>query len=467
MVDLAELRSLYLFEGMPEEQIADLLAAAEEVAVSPGEILFAEGQPAETWWVLLEGELDLVRHVGREDAVVSRMSTAGRWAGGFRAWDEHGVYLATARSVGTGRVARVPAAALRAWTQRWFPPAVHLLEGLFGTARSIESTARERAALVTLGTLSAGLAHEINNPATAAVRAVPSLEEACGTLLGGLRRLADDDITASQFAALDELRQELVPPDPPLSPLALADREDELSDWLAERGVPDEHVVAPALAAAGADVAWCERVAGALPDGGLAPALQWVASALTARTLVGEVKEATGRISALVASVKQYSQMDRASRQVVDLRDGLESTLVMLGHVLRDGVAVERDYGADVPQVEVFPAELNQVWTNLVSNAVDAMPDGGTLRLTTRTDGDDVVVEVADTGTGMTPEVAARAFDAFFTTKDVGKGTGLGLDIARRIVVERHAGDIAIDSRPGRTVVRVRLPARSTATPQG
>ena len=172
------------------------------------------------------------------------------------------------------------------------------------------------------------------------------------------------------------------------------------------------------------------------------------------------MKESTRRISELVAAVKSYSQMDRASMQRIDVTEGIESTLVMLGHKLRDGVTVVRDYGADVPRIEAYAGELNQVWTNLIDNAVDAMDGAGTLRVATRADGDAVVVEIGDTGPGMPPQVAARAFEAFFTTKDVGKGTGLGLDIARRIVVERHGGTIAIDSQPGQTVLRVRIPVR-------
>ena len=177
-------------------------------------------------------------------------------------------------------------------------------------------------------------------------------------------------------------------------------------------------------------------------------------------TLVSEVKESTRRISELVGTFKSYSQMDRASIQPTDVADGLESTLVMLSHKLRDGVKVVRDYGADVPRIEAYAGELNQVWTNLIDNAVDAMDGVGTLQVATRADGDHVVVEIGDTGQGMPPEVAARAFEAFYTTKDVGKGTGLGLDIARRIVVDRHGGEISIDSRPGATVLRVRIPVR-------
>jgi signal transduction histidine kinase len=190
-----------------------------------------------------------------------------------------------------------------------------------------------------------------------------------------------------------------------------------------------------------------------------------VASTLATSTLLAEVRESTRRVSDLVAAVRSYSQMDRASMQLVDVTEGLESTLVMLGHTLRDGVTVVRDYGAGVPRVAAYAGELNQVWTNLIDNAVDAMGGAGTLRLTTRAEDGNVVVEVTDTGPGMPPGVAARAFEAFYTTKDVGRGTGLGLDIARRIVEERHGGTIGIDSSPGRTVLRVRLPVPSPDTP--
>ncbi len=176
------------------------------------------------------------------------------------------------------------------------------------------------------------------------------------------------------------------------------------------------------------------------------------------------MKESTGRISELVAAIKSHSQMDKSSMQTIDVTEGLESTLVMLGHKLRDGVTVVREYGAGVPRIEAYAGELNQVWTNLMDNAVDAMDGGGTLRVATRADGDAVVVEICDTGPGMSPQVLARAFEAFYTTKDVGKGTGLGLDIAKRIIEQRHGGTIDVESEPGNTVLRVRLPVRPRKT---
>jgi signal transduction histidine kinase len=421
-------------------------------------VLFTEGEHADSWWVLVDGSIDLVKHVGREDTVVARMDVPGRWAGGFRAWDDQGVYLATGRGRVPGRVLRVPATTLRSLSDAWFPLGGHLIEGVYRTARSIESTARQRGALVTLGTLAAGLAHEINNPASAATRAAAELDAACKELLSAQRRLADAEMTARQYAALDTLRREVAAPVGVPDPLVLAAREQALSAWMSRHRVDEDWLLAPPLAAAGIDVAWCERAAAVLEASALEPALRWVASTFSAATLLGEVQESTRRISELVSAVRSYSQMDRASRQRIDVTEGLESTLVMLGHKLRDAVTVVREYAVDVPMIEAYPGELNQVWTNLVDNAVDAMDGGGTLRLVTRCDGDDVVVEVVDSGAGMTPAVAARAFEAFYTTKDVDRGTGLGLDIARRIVVERHHGSITVDSRPGETVMRVRLP---------
>jgi signal transduction histidine kinase len=461
MTRVSELRGFEVFDGLTDAQLGELADGGTEVAVQPGAEVFHEGEPADDWWVLVEGAIDLVRRIGNEDVLVSRMDVPGRWAGGFRAWDEHAVYLATGRGAAAGRVLRVPATLLRDRVSEWFPLARHLIDGLYRTARSIESTARQREALVTLGKLAAGLAHEINNPAAATARAVDGLESATGTMLASLSALASGDLTAAQFTALDELRRQIEPPPAATAdPLAAADLEDDLTSWLSGRGISRDWEIAAPLAAAGLGTDWCERAARALPGAALEPGLEWVASTLTAATLLAEIKESTRRISALVAAVRSYSHLDRASMQRVSVTDGLESTLVILGYKLRGRITVQRDYGGDVPQIEAYAGELNQVWTNLIDNAIDAMDGGGTLALTTRADGDHVVVEIADTGAGMPPEVAARAFEAFFTTKEAGKGTGLGLDIAQRIVVERHGGTISIDSEPGRTVLRVRLPVR-------
>ena len=462
-MDVDELRSIELFTGLTDDQLAELADGGDEVSFETGDVLFTEGDHADQWWVLLAGSLDLVRRVGREDVIVARMDLPGRWAGGFRAWDDNGIYFATGRGATGGRVLRLDAPRLRELVNHWFPLAGHLIGGLHHTARSIESTVRQRDALVTLGTLAAGLAHEINNPAAAASRTVDDLGKSCDALLESLTQLARDEVTATQFTALDALRRERATPEP-LDALAEADRESELATWLESAGVPGPWELASVLSAGGIDVAWCQRVHRALGDHALGPGLEWVSATISSQSLLSELKEAIRRISDLVAAVRSYSQLDRASRQRVDVREGLESTLTMLGHKLRTGVTVVREYD-ELPPIDGYAGELNQVWTNVVDNAVDAMDGSGTLTLRTRTEGEWLVVEIADTGSGMAPEVAARAFEPFFSTKDVGQGTGLGLDIARRIVVERHRGLIDIDTPAHEgtgTVIRVRLPLKAS-----
>jgi len=456
-VDLVDLRGIGLFAATDDDQLLALRSAGSEVAFECGDVLFQENHPAESWWVLLEGSIDLVRHVGHEETRLGAMTVPGQWAGGFRAWDEHGAYLATGRATTAGRMLSVPAPALRSsWTAR-FPLGLHLIEGVSRSARNYEAMARQREALAALGTLAAGLAHELNNPAAAAARAVDALAEACEEMLSSLRRLAAAPISADQFAGLDALRRELELR-PAGAMMDVADREDAVTDWLSGHDVTRDWMLAPALAAAGADVEWCERVAGALGGPPLEPGLEWVAATVSVAGLVEEAKDSTRRISDLVSAVKSYSQLDRASMQQTDIAEGLESTLVMFAHRIPGDITVVRDYGPDVPRIQALAAELNQVWTNLIDNALHAMAGAGTLRISTRLDRDAVVVEIADTGSGMSPETQKHAFDPFYTTKGVGEGTGLGLDISRRIV-DRHHGEIAIDLEPGETVLRVRLPS--------
>ena len=458
-----ELRAVPILDGFTDEQVAELAAAGEETTYDAGVRLFDEGRPADDWWVLLSGRIDLVRRIGHEEAIMATMEHAGQWAGGFRAWDEHGIYMGSARVMEPSRVFRLPAPALGRFGETWFPFAVHLLRGLIGTARRIEVNARQREALVALGTLAAGLAHEINNPASAAVRSVGALQQSSDDVFASLQRLAGLGITAEQFVVLDGLRRAIDVSAAPTG-VALTELEDTLTDWLTSHEVDRDWVIAPALAGAGVEAAWLDRAAASLSGTALQAGLEWVAAAVTTTTLIAEAQDATRRISDLVSAVKSYAQLDRAAVQDVRVVDGLESTLIMLGHKMRDGITVVRDYDDTVPTITANPGELNQVWTNLIDNAVDAMDGSGTLTIRTSADDRHVTVEVCDTGHGLSAEVAAHAFEPFYTTKEVGRGTGLGLDISRRIVEEHHGGEIAIESSPGATVVRVRLPLGGSAT---
>ncbi|MEA2508551.1 MAG: hypothetical protein QOG21_633 [Actinomycetota bacterium] len=459
-MQIQELRSLFVFEGLSDEQLIQLEAASSNVSFDNGDILFREGDPADFWWVLLDGHVELLRRSGHEESVVSVMDRPGLWSGGFRAWTDSAGYLATGRASGSGQMLQVPAVALGELVRSWFPFGVHLIAGFFQTVRTMEALSRQREALVALGTLAAGLAHELNNPASAATRAVDALETTYDTLSESLLRLAEQRLSAEQFRAIDSLRRELDASSTGADPLSVTDREEALIDWLDAHEVPDSWRIAPALGSTGADVAWSERVKQVLDPIPLGPSLEWMASGLSAAALLAEIKESTRRVSDLVSTVKSYSQLDRASLQLIDVTEGIESTLVILGEKLREGISVVRDYARDLPEIEAIPGELNQVWTNLIDNAIDAMDGQGTLHLCTRADGDSVIIEVADTGAGIPVDVQARAFEPFFTTKEVGKGTGLGLDISRRIVVERHHGEIAIRSQPGETVLTIKLPTR-------
>lgn len=461
-MDFDELRGLFIFDKLDDDHLRTLMEGSAEVPFEPGQLLFVQGEPADYWWALLEGRVELVRRAaGREEKVAYVFDTPGQWGGGLRAWtDDRVSYVASLRGASHGRALRVPVAVLRATVQDAQPLGFHLLIAFFSSLRSFEAESREWESLVALGRMSAGLAHELNNPAAAAARSADALQQTSEEMMSSLVDMACEAMSADEFIKLDALRRELSPQGGGTDSVVLADREDAITTWLDAHEVDKSWELAPLLAAAGADIEWLERAREVCPGHLLGTALAWVASALSTQSLIGEVKEATGRISALVADVRSYTQVGRSALQEIDVTEGLESTVSMLGHRLRPGVTVTRNFDSAVPKIEANPAELNQVWTNLIGNAIDAMNGSGTLTLSTRSDGDDVVVDVADSGSGITPEVKARIFDAFFTTKDVGKGTGLGLGIARQIVVERHRGSIDVDSEPGHTVFHVRLPRR-------
>jgi signal transduction histidine kinase len=459
-----ELRTLFLFEALDEEQLTWLSDHGEVRAFDGGAAVYREGEPAEALWVLLDGGLRLTRLMGGEDVVISETTARGVYAGATRAYvdEPDPVYTNSVITTQASSFFRIPGQDFAALMRRWFPMAVHLLDGLYIGIRNSEGTFRQREHLARLGTLSANLAHELNNPAAAAVRATGQLRERVAGMRHKLGMIASGPIDRSaiaQLVAAQERAVELAAKSRRrLTAVEEADLEDALIDRMDELGVASGVDLAPAFVGAGLGVEWLDEVAESVQGGALEGPLRWMAYTVETENLMDEIEDATGRISTLVAAVKQYSYMDSASRQEVDLHTGLDSTVVMLGHKLA-GVEVRREYDPDLPRVPAWGAELNQVWTNLIDNAADAMQGTGRLVLRTRRDGDDAVcVEVEDGGPGIPPEVQGRVFDAFFTTKAPGEGSGLGLDGARRIVEQRHLGTLDFTTGPDGTVFRVRLP---------
>jgi len=342
-------------------------------------------------------------------------------------------------------------------------PAVHrrVMKNFAPVVRRLNDIEQNRERLASLGEMAAGLAHELNNPAAAAQRAADQLGHALLVINHALRAFVEAGVErteAEQLLALHRQAMEGAAGHSALAALDAADAEDALRDTLEDLGVPEPWQISEPLAAAGVDVAWLEQVA-ALAGPATPKALKWVAATLTAEDLVAELKDSTQRMSDLVGAVKTYAYMDRGGLVEVDLHEGLESTVVIMGHKLKHTrIAIVREYDRSLPKLTIRGSELNQVWTNLIHNAIDALGDSGTITIATRRDGACAIVEISDDGPGIPPAVREHIFDSFFTTKEAGEGTGLGLQTARRIVVDRHDGSIAVDSEPGRTTFRVSLP---------
>ncbi|MFF4906506.1 ATP-binding protein [Streptomyces sp. NPDC001260] len=466
-----EIGSLFLFEKLSAEQLGQLCSAGRVEKFEPGPV-YTEGDPATCFYVMIEGTVVLSRRVGADDVEVTRTSQRGAYAGAMQAYlgdRVRQVYPNSMRVTQPSRFFVLPAEKFADFMAENFPMAVHLLEGLFWGSKNTQRAVGQRERLLALGSLSAGLTHELNNPAAAAVRATATLRERVGKMRHKLAVISQSSYTPEDMANLIDIQErtaERVAKAPVLSPLEASDREDALADWLDDHGIQEGWRIAPTFVQAGLDVDWLEQVAAAVNEEILPNAIGWLNYTVETELLMDEINDSTTRISHLVDAAKQYSQLDRAPFQVADVHELLDSTLLMLSGKTGERIKVVKDYDRTLPRIPAYPAELNQVWTNLIDNAVSAMNStggDGTLTVRTALKNDRLLVEFKDTGPGVPREIRDRIFDPFFTTKPVGEGTGLGLDISWRIVVNKHHGTLQVESEPGDTRFQVLLPLTAPA----
>jgi signal transduction histidine kinase len=466
-IDIDELRKLFLFERLTDHQLTKLALSGEMRNYAQDEIIIQQGDPAECFAVLVEGEIQMIQETVTAGTVaMPRSAQPGVYGGatsaylGARAPER---YQHSLRATAPSRMFLLPARKFAHIVAEWFPMAMHLLDGMLSGGRMQREVIDRRQRLTALGTITAGLTHELNNPSAAAVRAVSELRKLIRTSRVQLAQLAEDGIPPERLRALIDMQEQCtaaVGNLPPRSPMEISDAEDDLGEALEELGVDDAWELAPALVNAGFSRVHLEKVHKKVGQEHAGAAVHWLAEAVEISQMLGEVTEATERITSLLASAKQYSQMDRAPFQVCDVHDLLDSTIAIFRGKIPPGITVVTDYDRTLPSIPAYAGELNQVWTNLIHNALDAMDGEGTLTIRTAHDEDEAIIEIGDTGPGVPDAIKDRIFEPFFTTKTVGQGTGLGLDISYRIVAGRHGGELKARSTPGDTWFEVRLPLR-------
>jgi signal transduction histidine kinase len=460
---LQELRGVSMFSDLPDEGLRWMASQMKVSSYHVGEPAIREGEPPDRMVVVLSGEFYGRVENGPDDGrkyVVRAGSVTG-----MLPYSRMEVFPTTLRASTEGRVATLPAALFEDALHRL--PQLHsrFVKVLLDRVRAKTTNDRQMDKMAALGKLSAGLAHELNNPAAAATRATDYLRHVFEAMIEAGLRLDQLSLTSEQRLFLSGIERDRIAREPGagLDSLDRADREEEIASWLDRHDIIDAWQLAADLVDHGWNLASLDEFAVSFQGDTLEYAIRRVNSVVAASRLISEIRSSTSRISELVSSIKEYSYMDRMPQQEIDVHDGIESTLTMFGHRLRGGVNVVRDYDRSIPKIHGYGSELNQVWTNLIDNAIDAMGGKGELRIHTSREFDHILVEIRDSGPGIPEEIRTRIFEPFFTTKPIGKGTGLGLDTVHR-TVEKHRGQILVLSEPGNTRFQIRLPLTVTET---
>jgi signal transduction histidine kinase len=460
-MNLHDLRKSPLFEGLSDEELQLLMDMAEPVSLRAGDVLIKQGEMGDSAYVVLTGDFEVQKQAGQSlikidirnpGDVVGEMALLSRTPRN-----------ATVIAKTDSEVLRIPQEAFEQLLQSSTTAAITVLHWVMARLSQNESLLHQQEKMAALGTMSAGLAHELNNPAAAAQRSASQLKETQSHWLTLTHQLERAAFQENQTAWLDDFIQEAshrLGAPLQLDALEKIDRVDQLQAWLEAAGTDSAWELAPALVNFGWESESLEALKRDLSPALFALSVQWLGAGCLMMSLLSEVQQTTGRISQIVHAVKSYAYLDQAPLLEVDVHEGLENTLVIMQHKLKKGVTVKREYAADLPRIEAYASELNQVWTNIIDNALDAMNGKGEIKIKTYGQDGRIVVEIVDNGPGIPQEIQSRIFDPFFTTKAPGHGTGLGLHISHDIIANRHHGQLTVESKPGETKFRAVLPIR-------